>query len=137
MSMQLHRFTKDEICIHGEDAYALLRFFFLNPGIPVSGLTDEDIICAQALLLEAVDASYKVGLIKIVYDTFFMKIPLDFQNLSGMVKSFVKKAVISWWNHATQKDLENPQIFEIVRSQLQSNFMSCWQIRLATGELTY
>ena len=54
-----------------------------------------------------------------------------------MVKDFVKSAAKEWWKHATQQDLENPQIYEYVRAQLQSNFIRVWQIREQTGELTY
>jgi len=137
MSRNLRNFSKDEIIIDNEDAYALLKFFFLVPGIPLNAITFDDINFSQGLFLEAIDGSYKIGLIKIIFDTFYMKIPLDFNNLGGMVKDFIKNAAISWWKHATQEDLKNPQIYEIVRSQLQSNFNSVWRTRIQTGDILY
>ncbi len=135
--MALRQFAKNEIFISREDAYAILRFYFHQVNVQPSALTDSDVGFAQALLLEGIDSSYAFGLIKIVYDTFYMKVPRDFNNLYDMAKDFAKEAAKEWWKHATQKDLENPQIYEYVRNQIQSNFMSAWKIREQTGELTY
>jgi hypothetical protein len=135
--MDLKRFGKDEIYISREDAYAVLRFYFQQISVLPDALTDRDSGFAQALLLEGIDASYEFGLVKLVYDTFYMKVPRDFHNLYGMAKDFAKKAAKAWWKHASQKDLEDPQIYEYVRTQIQSNFITTWKIREQTGDLAY
>jgi hypothetical protein len=133
----LRHVGKDEIVIRKEDAYAILRFYFGSINVLPDALTDDDVGFAQALLLEGIDKSYEFGLVKIVYDTFYMKVPKDFEGVKDMAKEFVKKALKAWWKHATDKDLENPQIYEYVRVQLSSNFSQVWKIREQTGELTY
>ena len=73
--MALRHFGKDEICISNKDAFAILRFYFHVVNVDPDSLTDADVGFAQALLLEGVDASYEFGLVKIIYDTFYMKVP--------------------------------------------------------------
>jgi hypothetical protein len=133
----LRQFAKGEICISPLDAYAILRFYFHQVSIPPNALTDGDIAFAQALLLEGIDASYAFSLVKLLFNTFYMRVPRDFHNLYEMTKDFAKKAANVWWRHATKKDLENPQIYEYVRNQLQSNFIGVWKSREQTGDLVY
>lgn len=93
---------------------------------------DSDIAFAQALFLEAIDASYAYGFVHIVFDVFYMKPPTD---IEGMLKEFVRKAAKQWFDHATGRDLSNPKIYSFVKTTLVSNFSPTWRIRMATGEL--
>ena len=54
-----------------------------------------------------------------------------------MVKEFAKKAAKHWFDHASGKDLEYPQIYECIRVQIRANFRSVWAIRMQGGDLTY
>lgn len=133
--MELRKFSQDEIYISKEDAYAILRFYFHDVGVLQTTLSDQDVQFAQGLLLEGVDRSYEFGLVKLIFDNFYMKAPRDFTNLYDMVKKFTKQAAKAWWNHATEKDLAEPKIYEYVRNQIQANFITVWKIRVQTGEM--
>ena len=133
----LRRFAAAEIVLTREDAYAVIRFFWNDVGVLPEAFTDADVNFAQGLLVEAVDATYAMGYVQIVFDTFFMKVPRDLNNLYGMLKKVAKASAKHWWRHATEKDLADPKIYETVRMTLARNFRSSWEIRKQTGELTY
>lgn len=65
------------------------------------------------------------------------EIATSFGDIKSMVKQFLKQAVKHWFKHATGKDLDDPKIYESVRATVARNFRSVWEIRMATGELTY
>ncbi|MDB5373880.1 MAG: uncharacterized protein JWP04_2522, partial [Belnapia sp.] len=120
-----------------EDAYAVIRFFWHDPGMLPDAFTEADVNFAQGLLVEAIDATCAMGYVEIIFDNFFMKVPRDLNNLLGMLKKVAKAAAKHWWKHATDKDLADPKIYETVRVSLARNFRSTWDIRKATGELIY
>jgi hypothetical protein len=135
--MELKHFSGSEVKLDQHDAFAILRFFWLEPGMEPSQLTVEDRAFAQALLVEAIDKSYDMSFVELLFKNFYGKVPSSFEAVRDLVKSFAKEAAKRWFQHATGKDLENPQIYESVRATLARNFRSVWQIRLQTGELTY
>jgi hypothetical protein len=133
----LRHFTPAEIVITREQAARILRFFF--PGQPLGPhtLNDEDISYAQALLIEAVDASTEMGYVQILFDNAFMKVPADLSFIKDIAKAFAKQAAKNWFRHASGKDLSNPQIYESVLKTISWKQGTTWQIRMQTGELTY
>jgi hypothetical protein len=133
----LRHFSPAEVVITREQAARILRFFF--PGQPPtpSELTNEDISYAQALLIEAVDASTEMGYVQILYDKAFMKVPTDLSFIKDIAKALVKQAGKNWFRHATGKDLSDPTIYEAIRKTISWKQGSTWQIRMQTGELTY
>jgi hypothetical protein len=135
--MALQQFSESELKLTQHDAFVVLRFFWLEPGILPQQLTVQDRAFAQALLVEAIDRSYDMGYVEIIFRNFYGKLPESFESIRDMVKSFAKAAAEHWFEHATGKDLENPKIYESVRRVLSANFYSVWQIRVQTGELTY
>jgi len=135
--MSLQRFGESEIKLNQHDAFSALRFFWLEPGLSPQQLTVEDRGFAQALLVEAIDRSYEMGFVEILFRSFYGKIPASFSSVRDMVKAFAKAAAKHWFKHATRKDLEDPQIYESVRRKIAVNFRSVWRIRIETGELTY
>jgi len=137
VSIDLRHFSRDELRISREEAARVLKFFFPDQPIPAGNLTDEDIGFAQALLLEAIDRSNQMGYVRILFDKFEGKLPVDFSFIKDVASAFCKRAMSNWFNHATGKDLANPQIYTSVRNTIAVNFRSVWAIRLATGELTY
>ncbi len=135
--MGLRRFAADELYLTEQDARMVLRFYFGDQVVLPSALSLEDIGFGQALLLEGIDASYAMGYVQIVFDSFYMKVPGSFDSVKEMVKGFCKKAAKQWFRHAAGQDLKDPKIYNAVRARVKSNFRSIWEIRMATGELTY
>ena len=133
----LRHFSESELKLTQQDAFRVLRFFWLEPGLLPQQLTAADRSFAQALLVEAIDRSYEMSYVEALFRNFFGKIPVSFAAVEDMVKSFAKAAAKNWFEHATAKDLDNPQIYESVRSQIAYNFRSVWAIRVETGELIY
>jgi hypothetical protein len=123
----LRHFSGDEVKISKEQASLVLRFFFPDQSVSPNE-TDEDTAFAQALLLEAIE---------ILFRQLYGKVPTDFSFIKDVAKEFCKRALKNWFNHATGKDLENPEIYENVRAQIRRNFRSVWTIRVQTGELIY
>jgi hypothetical protein len=115
----------------------VLRFFWPETGILPGSLSDADRAFAQGLLVEAIDASYDMGFVEIIFRSFAYKVAPSFDQLKDLIKDFLKQAAEHWFKHATRQDLQNPAIYESVRSTLARNFRSVWAIRVATGELTY
>ena len=137
MAMELQRFGPDHLFLTQDDAFSVIRFFWRDASVSPGVLTDEDRQFAQGLLLEAIDASYAMGYVEIIFRTFFGKVAPTFKDLRSMVKSFCKKALKHWFKHATQQDLADPKIYESVRVTLANRFRSVWKIRESTGELVY
>ena len=135
--MPLRHFAPAEIVVTREQAARILRFFF--PGQPAgpNELTTEDIGYAQALLVEAVDASTEMGYVQVLFDKAFMKVPTDLSFIKDIAKAMVQRAAKNWFQHATGKDLSNPQIYEAVHKTISWKQRSIWEIRRQTGELTY
>ena len=137
MSVKLRQFSRQEIKINQESAYRILRFFFPDMTLKPNELTQDDIAFAQALLVEAIDSSYHLGFVEHLFDAFYMKVPINFTSIKDMVKNFAKTEARHWVKHATQKDLENPLIYENVRLALAQNFRSAWKVREQIGEIIY
>lgn len=135
--MSLQHFAEAEIKLSQHDAFGALRFFWLEPGCLPQQLTVEDRGFAQALLVEAIDRSYEMGFVEILFRSFYGKIPASFSSVRDMAKAFAKAAAKHWFQYATRKDLEDPQIYENVRRKIAVNFRSVWRIRIETGELSY
>ena len=137
MATELKRFKPDELILSQEEAARVLKFFFPDKPINPGSLTDDDRSFAQGLLVEAVDASAKMGYVEVLFDKTFMKVPTDFSYIKSLAKALCKRALTNWFRSATGKDLADPQIYVSVRNTLALNFRSAWSIRMQTGELTY
>jgi len=133
----LRHFDADELLFDQQESFTILRYFGLEPGIQAAALTDQDRSFAQALFVEAIDASYAMGYVRIMFDTFYGKPTVSFEAVKKMTKKFLEKAAEHWFDHATKADLRDPKIYESVRVDLQRNARSVWKIRELTGELTY
>ena len=137
MSVELKRFKSDEIYLDQEQAWRVLRFFWPNTDITPGSLSESDRGFAQGLLVEAIDGSYQMGFIEIIFRTFAYKVATSLSDIKDMIKEFLKQATKHWFEHATSQDLKDPKIYESVRVTLARNFRTVWNIRMATGELTY
>ena len=135
--MSLRHFSADELIFDQQECFAILRFFFIDVGIQAASLTVRDRSFAQALLVEAVDASYRMGYAEIIFDQFFGKTSVSLADMRKLARSFLEHAAERWFRHATRSDLSDPKIYESVRATLARNARSAWRVRLATDELTY
>ncbi len=132
----LKHFNKTELKLTREQAWRVLRFFWPETSVNPGALTDEDCMFAQAVLVEAIDGSYQMGFVEILFRSSYMKVLVTFGDIKEMVKYFCKSAAKHWFKHATGRDLTNPQIYEAVRRQLSLNFRTVWILREQTGELS-
>ena len=71
------------------------------------------------MLVEAVDASYKLGYIQIIFETFFFK---PNPKISKILKKLAKKSAKHWFKHMKSQDLSKIKIYEVVRKQIQRSF---------------
>jgi hypothetical protein len=137
MSARLRRFTPGEVLLTGEDAHRFLRFFSINPVLKPEELTMADRAFVQALLVEAIDTSYDMGYVAALFNAVGMKPFATLTSVGLALAQFAVRAAAHWFTHATATDLKNPQIYESVRLVMAQNWATVWQIRLATGRLTY
>jgi hypothetical protein len=133
----LRHFKPREIKINKEHATRILKFLFPDQPVNLGSLTDDDAGFAQALLVEAVDASTEMGYVHVLFDKAYMKPPTDFSFIKDIASSVCKQGVRTWFRHATGKDLSEPKIYEAVRRTIARDNRSVWVIPLQTGELTY
>lgn len=137
MSARLRRFAPGEVILSGQDAHTVLRFFSIEPGISPAAMTVDDRAFAQALLVEAIDASYDMGFAEALFRSVFARTPASLTAVAGILASFALRAGRNWFQHASATDLSNPTIYESVRLVIARNWATVWRIRLATGQLTY
>jgi hypothetical protein len=129
-SVQLRRFAPSELYLTPDDANSVLRFYFETKTVPIDQLTQADVAFAQSILLEGIDKSYAMGYIKILFECFFMKIPGTFESIRKLAVDFVAKAAKHWFRHATGKDLEQPKIYENIRSMIIGTTRADWIARV-------
>lgn len=112
-----------------QEAWEVLVFFFGgNAGVKPGWLNDNDRSFAQALLIEAIDASEAMSWI----ETLFRSAMKPNASVKGIIKAVAKKAAKDWFKHATKDKLEDPTIYQAVKSQLTLNWRTPWSIRVQT-----
>lgn len=130
---KLQSFSGDEIVLSNQQAWEILGFFFSSAGISPAALTDNDRSFAQALLIEAIDASEEMSWIEAIFRSA-MK---PNASVKDIVKELVKKAAKDWFKHATKDKLKDPAIYVSVKNQLTIKWRSAWTIRVETeGAMT-
>lgn len=119
-----------------ERARRTLKYFFPNTDIDHINITDDDRSFAQALLIEAIDASAQMGYVKVIFD-HWQKPPTGFDYIKDLVKDLVKYGAVSWFQHLRGKDFSDPKIYVSVLSDIQYQWASVWRTRLLTDQLDY
>jgi len=116
----LRDFSESELIFDETETRDILGFFFqhiryrLNAETMNKGLRN----FAQGLLVEAIDATYALGYIEIIFVTAY-------NPGRGMLKALSKvgtKAARHWFKHATDRNLHNAKVAETVRRQLSLAF---------------
>jgi hypothetical protein len=137
-SIQLQKFSESEILLSQHEAWSVLRFFWPGSSVNPGNLNNQDRAFAQALLVEAIDRSYEMGYVEILFRNFFgVGVAPSYNAIRKAVKSFAKQAVKHWFKHAKKEDLEDPEIYESIRASLARNFRSVWLTREQGGGLLY
>ena len=119
-AVHLRRFQADELILKEEDTLTILLFFWptefqLEAHPPVSvGMRS----FAQALLIEAIDASYAMGFV----DALFRSTSNPSSSAVAVIKRFGRQASQHWFDHAEPKDLRDIKIYESVRRTLALSF---------------
>ena len=134
---KLKHFKPEELLFDKEQSFRILQYFAIEPGITPAAFTDEDRSFAQALLVAAVDSSYQMGFVHAIFDVFYMKPAASVDDVSGMCKEFLEKAVENWFEHATKEDLREAKIYDYVRTVMGNKAQTAWRIRVQTGEMIY
>lgn len=124
----LRNFSERELLFDDAETKEILIFFFRQrrERINTATITAEVRSFSQALLVEAIDATYALGYIEIVWRTAY-------NPGSGMLKVLAKigrKAAKDWFKHATQKDLLKAKVSSRVRDQLARSFSSVFAMML-------
>ncbi|HEY9097271.1 MAG TPA: hypothetical protein VIN38_00225 [Thiobacillus sp.] len=116
----LRNFSASELIFDEAETRAILKFFFPNMQrrIDVETMTEPLRNFAQGLLVEAVDATYALGFIEILWKTFYN----PGAGIKQALTKLGRKASRHWFKHASQKDLLNAEISSAVRAQLERSF---------------
>jgi len=132
--MSLRKFDPSEILLTDQEAWQVLVFFFGgNASTMPSRLTDNDKSFAQALLLEAVDASDKISWIQTLWQASIN----PNSGVKSILKKLAKKALREWLESLKPEDLADAKIYIMVKNQLTLNWRSPWRIRIESGEPVY
>lgn len=108
----------------------ILRFFWpaLNHRISVMMVTMDARRFAQTLLIAAGDASYAMGFIHALKDVITRRTPGT--GLRVRVRKLAMRYVKHWWKHASQEDLLEAKIYDVVRESIASKNKSGIELRL-------
>ena len=134
MSASLQHFSGDTLLVDRQEAWKILVWFFGgNSGISPTTLTENDMSFAQALIVEAVDASENVGWIEAIWRSTATP-PKD---LKSLFKKLARNLMKQWLKNSKPIDFENPKIYTMVKDALSRNWRSAWRIRIETGDPVY
>jgi hypothetical protein len=130
--VHLMKFEPEELIFDEDETKDVLKFFYPNQGAFIEhAIINNDVRSfAQALMVEAVDASYALGYVKIVYDVFYLKPPIKF---GKALTKFGRKAAPHWFKHATATELINAKIYDAVRVIIARNFRSAFEDVVSGG----
>jgi hypothetical protein len=134
--MALPSIGPGRLVISSTQAHSVLGLFF-RVGIAANELTDKDCCFAQALMMEAVDASFKMGFVEAILSGV-TKVP---SGPTAVIKAILKSALKNTLKYADRdkidKMLAKPVLYKSVVATLSRNFKTVWAIREQTGELDY
>ena len=132
--MALKKFAASELVLSPMESWQVLVFFFGgNAGTVPGWLTENDRSFAQALLIEAVDASYRMSWIEKLWSSTVN----PSASLKGILGKLALKAMRDWLTSCNPTDLKKAKIYTMVKNQLTANWRSAWQIRIDTDEPVY
>lgn len=117
-TLSLPDIPDSRVVLNEREAREVLAFFWPSkkPVIRTTTMTMDLRRYAQALLVVAIDGSYLLGFVQILFEVVFRQKPgASIKKLIGKV---ARKSTKHWWKHATEQDLEDPRIYETVREAI-------------------
>ena len=136
-SIRLPEFAEPDLLFDERETRQILQFFWPEHIVPINALTIENGIrnFAQGLLVAAIDSSYAMGFVQILFDVVVRGRP-GFNGLKAMGSKLARRYVAHWWRHTRRQDLENIRIYESVRVTLRNNFQPVIQELIQHAALT-
>lgn len=116
----LQKFTKSELLFNDKETKLILKFFFKRQHTRIDNIVVTDKIrgFAQALLVEAVNASYALGFV----ESILRAVSKPGNGFKKILTKFAKNAAKHWLKQAKQDDIANIEIYEIVQMRVSVNF---------------
>lgn len=137
MPVKLKQFTDRELVINQAEAASILEFFFGGPPLSPNAVTNDDRKFAQALIVEAINASFQMGFVAALFKST-AKVP---SGPKAVIKKFLSESAKHLWKYRSREDLQEmmkePVIYESVRATLARSFRMAWSVRIQTGSLMY
>jgi hypothetical protein len=126
MGAYLKNFPDSELIFDEQETRQILIFFFPYDKDKIYSATINNDIrnFAQGILVEAVDASYSMGYVKVLFKSIvsFLMSANPAKGPTDFLKTLGRKAMSHWFEHATHADLMHAKIYDSVRWQLNQNF---------------
>lgn len=132
-SIHLPELDASQLLFDERETREILRFFWPGRTKEINSLStidDEVRKFAQGLLIAAIDSSYAMGLVHILFDVLRNGRP-GFAGLKTMGRKLATRYVSHWWKHTRPNDLMNVQIYETVRAAIERNFKSVMGLLVA------
>ncbi len=120
--VNLLTFKESDLLFDNEETRSILIFFFPEDAadIDTSEITTELRGFAQGLLIEAVDKSYAMGYMEMI----FRAVCSPGKDMKKSLTKLGKKALAHWFKHATLHDLLHAKIYDSVRKEITRGFRS-------------
>lgn len=114
-TLSLPGIPDSKVVLNEREAQEVLAFFWPSkkPAIKTTPMTVDLRRYAQALLVVAIDGSYLLGFVHILFNVVFRQKPGA--SIKKLITKVTRKSTKHWWKHATENDLEDPRIYETVR----------------------
>ncbi|MBL1277864.1 MAG: hypothetical protein COB30_017425 [Ectothiorhodospiraceae bacterium] len=130
---KLRTFDLDELLFDEEETRTVLKFIFAethHKDIDSMPMSDSLREFAQALLVEAIDASHAIGYVH----GLFRSVKNPVKGALTILKTFGKEANQNWFKYASVSDLQNAQVYDFVLDFL-GKFVFRLQDYIAKNEL--
>ncbi|MEH6533654.1 MAG: hypothetical protein V7735_20230 [Photobacterium frigidiphilum] len=126
--MQLKKFKPSELHFNETETRDILIFFFPSSQLTIKETPIDNKLreLAQGLLLEAIDASYKVGLIQGLWEATVN----PREQLRKVILKLVRKTASHMFHHAKAKDLRKIKVYDFVVKALNLKFKSMLELHL-------
>ena len=130
--MALRTFSGDELILNAEQTKTALLIFWPTKGSDIGSMAvnDSDRSFAQGLMVEAIDASLKMGLVEAIFRSAYK----PNATAQAVIKAVVWNIITKSWLSNKKLDPNTSKIYDAVRATLARNFRTAFELRLSTGE---
>jgi hypothetical protein len=95
----------------------ILKFFWPSFSGQIDSLTitNDTRAFAQTAMIAAIDGSYAMGYINLLWDAITDRITHPNGDVTELARRLARNFISHWWHHATRQDVENARIYDAVR----------------------